>query len=148
MESTQVDVVLDALVSTMTTGLPDADVIDGQPLAMDAPDCLVIGWSPSRPAAEIRQERTGLQRDRRSETLDVACVASVWRGESDPQSPSDTRAALVALLDEVRDILASNRTLGGVVTRAVLGFDGTLDQAQTKDGATATADFVIQVTTL
>lgn len=148
MESTQTDVVLDALVTYLTPALPGVDVVDGQPVAINTPDVLVIGWSPSRVAVEIVQDRTGMVKDRRSETLSIACVASVWRGSSHSISAADVRRAARELLDLIRDALRADRRLGGAVTRATLGFEGTLDQAQTKDGATATFDFTILVTTL
>lgn len=145
MESTQTDVALDALRAALAAGLSDVELVDGQPIKLDEPDCLIVGWSPTRPAVEIQQEQSGLDKNRRSERLTVACVLSVWRGDTDPKAVRD---AAKARMDEIRDVLAANRTLGGEVTRAVLGYDGTLDQAQTNDGATATFDFTILVTTL
>jgi hypothetical protein len=145
MESTQTAIVLDALVAALN--LDGVEVVDGQPVKLDDPDVLVIGWSPAGPVT-VAQERAGMGRDRRQEVVTVPCVASTWRGESTQAAAKVVRNAAVDILDRVRDRLDADRTLGGAVTRAVLGFEGTLDQAQTADGATATFDFTISVTTL
>ena len=148
MEATQVAVVLDALYTVVKTALPAVEVVDGQPLQLQGADSLVLGWSANAPAVQITQERGGIARDRRSETLQIACVASCWRGDTDPATVSAVRAAGVALLNSVRTALAADRTLGGAVRRATLGYEGTLDQAQSADGASATFDFFVLVETL
>lgn len=151
MESTQTAVVLDALVETLTPAMPSpVKVVDGQPQDSDIsyPDLLVIGFSANRPAVEIVQERTGIARDRRQETLSVVCLISALRGQSHGGSARTVRTRCVEMLDLLRAALAADRTLGGAVTRAVLSTDMALDQAQTKDGASATIECAVLVTTL
>lgn len=145
MESTQTAVALDALIAAIRPALSAVEVVDGQPVALQEPRSLVIGWSPTRPAVEIRQIESDLYAERRSEVLDIACVVSVWRGDL---APALVRAEAVQVLDDLRGVLAADSSLGGAVTRAILGYAGTLDQAQTADGASATLDFTIDVTTL
>lgn len=145
MDATQVDVVLDGLVSRLRAAVPNAEVIDGQPVATSQPEVLVVGWSANRVAVEIVQTRPDMTRDRRHETLSIVCLASSARGET--ESTQVARANAVALLEQVKATLAADRRLGGIVRRAQLGLAMSLDQAQ-GDGAAATIEFTIDVTTL
>lgn len=144
MESTQVAVVLNALVDVFTPALPGVEVVDGQPIATNQPIVLAVGFSANRVAVEVTQTRPDLTKDRRHESLSIVCLASSARGENDMRRP---RNEAVALLDDVRDALKANRTLGGLVRRAQLGLALSMDQAR-GDGAAVTIEFTIDVVTL
>ncbi len=152
MDATQVAIVLDALVTNLTAAMPSpVKVVDGQPLDGDVsgyPELCVVGFSADRPAVEITQERTGIARDRRQETLSVVCLVSVLEGSSGPGSARKVRDRVIVLLNLLRDALAEDRTLGGAVNRAVLSTDMALGQSQTTDGVAATIECAVVVTTL
>lgn len=143
MQSTQMALVVDALVAAFAA-VPDVAVFDGQPFKLDSPDVLVVGFSAGRVAVEAVQEDADLGGGR-SEALSVVCLASTLRGETEMRPVRD-RA--IAIVDDVQAVLRDNRDLGGVVERAVLGYEMSLDQAQTDAGASATVEFTIKVTTL
>lgn len=147
LTATQTAVVLDALVTSLTAALPAVEVVDGQPTSqqLNNPDVLLVGFSPSRVAVEVTQDRPDLRGDRRGETLSIVCLASAWRGET---AMSPVRQKAVDIVEAVRVALAADTKLGGAVRRAELGFDMSLDQAQTADGATATVEFTLNVVTL
>jgi hypothetical protein len=142
--TTQVAAVLDALYSAARTGLAEEDVvvIDGQPLKINDPDVIILGWSATAPSVEIDQEFTDVGGGR-SERLEIACVASALRGEGDEISTSEVRARCVELLDLLADVLADDPTLGDVVQRAELGTAGALDQANTAKGLSASIEFTV-----
>ena len=106
---------------------------------------LVIGFSANRTAVEITQTKPDLSRGNRHEVLSIVCLASSARGET--HTTSRVRQEAVDLLDRVRVMLAANRSLGGLVRRAELGTELSMDQAQ-GDGVSVTIEFTIQVTTL
>jgi hypothetical protein len=137
--STRTAVVVDALVATLRAALPGVAVIDGQPLSLDQPDVIVVGFSAERPAVEVTQERLDLHGGRQ-EQMSIVCLASAWRGDT---SISAVRARSVELLDLVQAALAADTRLGGAARRCEIGMDLLLDQAQTKDGATATVEFTV-----
>lgn len=144
MQSTLVAEVLDALVERFRADLPDVEVTDGQPLNIDAPLVLTVGFSVTRPAAEIVQESSDLA-DNRDEALSIVCLASSLRGDVEM---SMVRQEAVAILDSVRASLQTDDTLGGLVDRAELGYGLALDQAQTPDGASATVEFTVAVSVM
>jgi hypothetical protein len=141
--STQVAAVLDALTAAARVGLPeDVVVIDGQPLKINDPDVIILGWSPTAPSVEFEQEFSDVGGGR-SERMSIACVASSLRGEGDEISTSEVRARCVDLLDLLADALAADPTLGDVVQRAELGTAGALDQANTAKGLSASIEFTV-----
>jgi hypothetical protein len=142
--ATRTAAVVDALVTALRAALPGGvEVIDGQPLNLDQPDVIVVGFSADRVAVEVSQQRSDLGGGR-SDALSIVCLASAWRGDT---SMAAVRDRSVELLTSVQDVLAADRTLGGVVRRVELGYEMSLDQAQTKDGATATVEFTVQAVT-
>lgn len=149
MTATQVAVALDAIVAALRVALPDVvTVYDGQPISMDDPDVIVIGWSADRAAVEIAQQISDLGGGR-SEVLTVFGLASAMRGESDGDfSPVFVRGRAVELLDLLVEVLDVDPTLGGVVSMAELAFASAMDQAQTLAGASATVEFALRVETL
>jgi hypothetical protein len=143
--STQVAVVLDALVDAARVGIPAEQLVtveDGQPSRINDPDVLVIGWSPNAPSAEFDQEPSD-EGGGRSEDMVIACLASALRGESDEIGAREVRARCVELLDLLEAVLDADPTLGGVVQRAELGMRGALDQARTKKGLSASTEFTV-----
>jgi hypothetical protein len=143
--STQVALVLDALVDAVRVGIPAEELVtveDGQPSRINDPDVLVIGWSPNAPSAEFEQESSDVGGGR-SEDMVISCLASALRGESDEISAREVRARCVELLDLLVAVLDDDPTLGGVVQRAEFGMSGALDQARTKQGLSASIEFTV-----
>jgi hypothetical protein len=142
--TTQVAAVLDALYAAARTGLAEQDVIviDGQPLKINDPDVIILGWSPTAPSADIDQEFSDLGGGR-DERLSIACVASALRGEGDDVSTSEVRNRCVDLLDLLAAVLAADPTLGGAVQSAEFGLAGALDQANTAKGLSASIEFTV-----
>jgi hypothetical protein len=141
--TTQVAVVLDALVAAARVGMPDeVEVVDGPPLKINDPDVVILGWSPTAPSVDIDQEFSDVGGGR-SERLVIACVASALRGEGDEISTSEVRSRCVELLDLLEAVLDADPTLGDVVQRAELGTAGALDQANTAKGLSASIEFTV-----
>lgn len=141
--TTQVALVLDALVAKTRVHVPDDVVVyDGQPTRKDDPDVLIIGWSPSGPAVEISQDVADMGGGR-SERLSISGVASAMRGETDEASVRFVRARVVELLDLLVAAIEADPSLGGVVSEAAFGFVGALDQRQTTNGPAASIGFTI-----
>lgn len=144
MDATAADTVLDALVNRLRTDLPTVEVTDGQPVALNSAEVLTIGYSARRVAVEITQE-VGDMGDGRHELMSIVCLASSLRGEVDMRR---VRREAVAIVDKVKASLAAERTLGGLVERAEIGFGLALDQALAETpsggrGASATVEFTI-----
>ena len=134
---------LDALVQAVRAALPGVQVIDGQPVEELQPDVIMIGFTgqPSTAAITSTLTREVFARSPDREQYDIACLASSWRGETDPKVARD-RA--FALLDAVAGVLADDQTLGGVVLRARLSAQAVVPE-QTTDGATCTVAFTVHV---
>lgn len=130
--------VIDALL-TAFQAVPGVKVYDGQPFKLDVPDVIVVGFSPSRPAVDVNQ-RTSDWDDGRAETMTVVCLASALRGKPDI---APVRARAMEILDAVQAALAADPTLGGLVERAEIGMDLSVEQAQTDKGAAVTVEFSV-----
>lgn len=136
-----VDGSLAHLVTTFAT-IPEVRVIDGQPLDdPDDPDVILVGFNPDRTAVTVNVAPEGMT----SETVsfDMACLASVWRGDTDPAA---VRTRLTELLDAAADKIAADRTLAGNVLDSRLELLE-LDQQQLPGGATATVAFSVRART-
>lgn len=149
MNATQTALVLDALVAQLRTALPTVQVTDGQPLSLDRAEVLTVGYSASRVAVEVVQERSDLGGRRRREELSIVCLASSLRGEVDM---ARVRSEAVAIVDAVRTALLTDPTLSGAVSTCELGFEMAVDQVLTETpsggrGASATVEFTIRVVT-
>lgn len=134
---------LDALVQAARSALAGVQVIDGQPAETLEPDVLMIGFTgqPSEAAVTSTLTREVYARSPDREQYDIACLASSWRGDTDPKVVRDRAFELV---DAVTGVLADDQTLGGVVLRARLSA-GSVIPEQTTDGATCTIGFTVHV---
>lgn len=151
MTTTVVADALDALVVAARVVFPEdgeVTVYDGQPIRMDDPDVVVLGWSADRASVEINQEAADLGGGR-SEVLTVAGLVSALRGDSDPDaSPGFVRRRAVELLDTLVDALDADPTMGGRVAVAEFGFASAMDQVQSDAGASASIEFVLRIEVL
>jgi hypothetical protein len=133
---------LDRLVALAAFALPDADVIDGQPIVTDG-DFVAIAFTglQGEEAVEAVQttEQMGAQPDR--EVYDITCLASSWSGDGDPKVVRDQAYVLVGAF---ANALKADRTLGGLALRARLSTVA-LAQEQTEQGALATVRFIVRV---
>jgi hypothetical protein len=134
---------LDALVQAARDELPGVQVIDGQPVEELAPDVVMIGFTgqPSEAAITSTLTREVYARSPDREQYDIACLASSWRGDTDPKAVRDRAFELV---DAVTGALADDQTLGGAVLRARLSAESVIPE-QTTDGAVCTVGFTVHV---
>lgn len=147
MATSVVPDLIDALVSTSRTALPDVNVYDGVSVTLDPGDYLMVGVEdPDLEgavfSADTRQEwatvGTGAPRN---EEGDVTCVALSWNGDGDQKVARDAAYAIAAGLE---DALRANPSLG-VSSLLWTGFGSSsqLSQAQGKGGASALLVFRI-----
>ncbi|MCP2339166.1 hypothetical protein [Actinomadura rupiterrae] len=144
MSVSTVPAVLDALVQRVGLALPGVQVTDGQPVDVEPPDTVCIGFTGTPGEAVVvsmlSPEQMAVTPDRESYT--VACVASCWKGhERDAKAVRDRAYALV---DAVDAELARDPTLGGLVLRARLATEELIPE-QTAEGALATVKFSVSV---
>lgn len=133
--------VLDALVSGFRLALPDVQVVDGQPLELQA-DFIAVGWAPDdEPGVDLTRAREQLGADADRETYAVACIASAWSGSTDPKRVRDR---CFELINAAAGALSADPNLGGECMTARLSV-GSLTQEQTSEGAQATVRFSVQV---
>lgn len=130
-----------ARVAVSTLPEPEVRVDDGPWLNRpEEPDVVVIGWTPDEgEAVEFTDAIAGLGSSQ--ETYSITCLASAWVGEVDMPA---CRARVDAIVEAIRAELKTDRTLGGVVTRARLA-TLSLDQYQTSSGCEATETFTVEV---
>lgn len=146
--NTQVGVLIDALVDTMTTALPDALVIDGPPTqgATSGTDVLVIGWDGTEDGDEaglVSQEWAGIGNRARNENLSVTCYAESTSGDT---ALKPTRDAALAVVQAVEDALRADPQLGGSLTGpsyAQFGEITALRHPQTPSGVRAGVVFTV-----
>lgn len=138
---------LDGLVTSVRVAVsalpaPTVRVDDGPWISRpEERDVVVIGWTPDEgEAVEFTDAIAGLGSSQ--ETYMVTCLASSWSGDL---GMSARRARVDAIVEAIRAELKTDRTLGGVVTRARLA-TRSLDQFQTSSGCEATETFVVEVT--
>jgi hypothetical protein len=134
---------LDALLQALGLALPDkVQLIDGQPIRTD-PDIIAIGFNGEPETEMITTTRRRADRGGRSdsETHDISCIASSWRGDTDPKLVRDRAFELI---DLVAAELARDRTLDRTVARAYLTVSG-VAPVQTTKGAMCTVRFTIRI---
>lgn len=145
---TSVPAVLDALVALCETapgiGADGVQVIDGQPLVVQDPDIVVVGWSPVRPTTEINQTRQNLAATRDQEVYDLPVLCSAERGDPDMRL---VRARVVELVDAFSTALMRDRRLGGACLMAQIS-QVTWEQAAVDGGVAATAEVLITITAM
>lgn len=151
MSTSKLGVVIDALVSALTTALPDADVVDGP--AVNRPnigrDTLYIGWSGEEgdnTSANADQEWASLGNRARNEAMVIVCRAHTSSGETVMKPVRDAALALVAATEAA---LRTDPQLGSALVPpglAQFGSIRTLNQLQTEQGAQCGAVFTVNVT--
>lgn len=146
--NTRLGVLIDGLVDTLTTALPNVLVIDGPPLegASTGKEVLCIGWDGSPDGDEAgtaAQEIKGLGAPARDETINLTCYAESSSGSKAMKS---TRDAALAVVQAVEDALRDDMQLGGTLTgpsRVWFGGIDALRQPQLSSGRRAGVVFTI-----
>lgn len=146
--NTRLGVVIDALVSTMTTALPNVLVLDGPPVrgATTGTSVLAIGWDGTEEGDEAgtsSQEWAGIGNHARNENLTVTCYAESTSGETTAKTVRD---AALAVVQAVETALRSDPQLGGALTGpsyAQFGEISGLRQPQTSEGVRAGVVFTV-----
>ena len=118
--NTRIGVVIDGLVTTWTTALTTATVIDGP--ARQKPnigdDTVYVGWDggdDNEDAASANQEWAGLGNKARNENITITCYAEATRGDDDTKP---TRDACLALVQAAEAALRTDPSLGGALSGA------------------------------
>ena len=151
MSVTQVDAVIDALVTALSADATLSGlVIDGPPVTEDVlADVVTIGfaWDPDDDtSADIEQEYHELgAAAKRDERVDVRCAAVAFRGDADMAA---ARARCVVLLGAVESVLRADYALGLADVLRVEVTAGSLRQLQTAQGAEAILPFTVTATSL
>lgn len=148
MATSAVFAVIDALVTTMTTALPNVSVYDGLGTSDDPGNFLMIGVDdPDTDAyadsAESSQKWAGLGNHARNEEGTVTCCALAWNGDGDQRA---ARLDVKAITDAVENALRADPSLGGVIAPpgwAQFGTRFNLSQIQSETGALALAFFQV-----
>jgi hypothetical protein len=133
----KVPAAIDRLVLTLTTALPDVQIIDGPPIINLEEVGIAIGYTPDQISVQAVSDGAGLVAE--METFDINCLAWQRSGEGEMKTIRDGVFAVIAA---VNVILANDRKLGGAVTNAQLRVVD-LDQTQTPDGTWAVVAFVV-----
>lgn len=141
MNVSSVPAVLSALVESLNAALTDdqTQIIDGQPVTDPAPDVIAVGFTGIPGEAGVESVLGGRGGD--MESYDIHCLASSWRGATDPVV---VRERAFALVGAVALELARDQSLGGLVMRARVSARA-LASEQTTEGATATVAFTVHV---
>lgn len=132
--------VIDALVDSLTTLLPDVLVIDGMPVTdASVAKALCVGmrsFDPTGPeeAATSDQTWAHLGHQVTDETLVVHMVAAGWDGGGNQKAARDAAASIV---DGLADLIRSDPSLGDVVLYVEGVNSLSLTQCQYADGAVA-----------
>ncbi|MEV4059724.1 hypothetical protein [Nonomuraea dietziae] len=137
-----VPAVLDALVASWSAALPDAQVVDGQPLRVDR-DIVCVGFTgdPGDVAVESTRTREQVAVDPDHEAYAITCVASSLRGETETKLVRDR---VYAMVDTLATMLVADQSLGGVAAQTRLTTERFV-QEQSTEGAVATVQFVVFV---
>lgn len=135
---------LDALLQALALvlGPQEVQLVDGQPIRTD-PDVVCIGFNgqPETEMITITRRQADFAGRSDSESYDISCIASSWRGDIDPKQVRDRAFELVGM---VAAELARDRTIGHAVARAQLTVSG-VAPVQTTKGAMCTVRFTIHV---
>jgi hypothetical protein len=146
--TTVLPALIDAIITTARTALPNVDVYDGFGVTSDpAEDVLLVGVDDPDAATDsfagyARQEWAHANYTARDEEGHVVCAASSWRGSGDAKAARDGAFATVAA---VENALRTNSSLGlANVLWTSVGGRIALSQNQHDNGATAVVIFTIQ----
>lgn len=128
---------LDNLIAAARAGMPGVQVVDGPPTSdFELPvRALIVGGSEDPQdvlAVEGQPAERGLG-PRAEERFTVLCNLVVWDGGADADLAA-ARRTLFSLLEQLEQVLAGDRTLGGAVARASLTPERNLGQQRTPDG--------------
>ena len=126
MSTSRIPATIDALVSILSTALPDVQVLDGPPNVNLESDFVTVGWSPyADTAAEAQQQFASLGTQRREEDFTIVCYADSYSGDT---GASVRRARVFQLVGVVETALRTDATLGGVLSLWAEMGDSTLHQ--------------------
>jgi hypothetical protein len=161
MTTSRVPQVLSYLVTAFTNAAtlgqasPPVNILDGPKVTADpvplalwvGADDISAGAGLVRAAESFQQFQPGLDRRNRQEQLTVNCVAQAWSGSDDVPG---IRAAAVAILAAVEDLLAADPGLGGTLpgSPSALITDCQWQQESAPSGTTARVTFTITATAL
>lgn len=113
----------------------------------DLQEVLAIGVGDE--AVIVSQQKLPGYGEGYKESLSVVCGISVWTGGDDTESPfGPMRARAVAILKELRDLVAEDTTLGGACNLALLGQDQVWWQGIEGEGWAVKVGFSILATTM
>ncbi|MEV7394345.1 hypothetical protein [Streptomyces sp. NPDC091215] len=142
--ATKLPAAISRLVTVFSTwpGLADVTVVDGPTLSKQTfTEVVTVGWTGGEDDADaeatISPEGAGGSPDR--EQFTIRCAAAVLLGSDDVPG---ARARAYDLLSEAGAALAANRTLNGLVLRAMVG-SHSLTQDRTQQGTQATVVFEV-----
>lgn len=149
MTTSRIPVVIDALVSTLTTSLAGAaTVYDGQWVTPPAGNesYVAVGWAPDLPGPTGDQEWASLGNRARTERIDVPCYADAYTGDTDTSS---RRTAAFDLFAAVENALRADPTIGGVIPNPGWAQIGTYSvrQEQTENGLEVGVEFHVLIET-
>jgi hypothetical protein len=131
-----------AAVRDLPEAGPPVAVSDGWPVQR-SDDEIVIGIDTDDGNSQVGADYAQLSRMEEEEVA-VPCVVAVRRGGSDAASAA--RTAAFGLLDAVRGLVASDRTLGGAVRQGLPARVAGWTMAQTSDAQQAGEGRVCQIT--
>jgi hypothetical protein len=146
MGTSAVPALIDALVSTARTALPNVLVYDGFGVSDEPGDFLMVGVDdPDAPdqavSADTQQDWANANYTARDETGTVTCAALSWNGDGDQKAARDACYAITAALE------AALRTTPSLGVASVLwtsyGTTARLTQAQDGSGALALLVFSV-----
>lgn len=138
--------VITALVALFDSTL-DVPVYDGPTVTGDRPLSYVMVGSAEDESASLTFELSTLGPGTwHDEAGEVVCTIASGSGGSDAAT---ARATALALLEQIRDAITADRTLGGALPLNGLGLVGraSLTQMQTSEGVMALVSFAVPYST-
>lgn len=146
MTTSRIPAVIDALVSTLTAGLPGVTVIDGPLVNVPDGDYVTVGWTPDNDTTTGTQTWAGVGNRARDEHIEVPCYCDSFSGST---AVSARRAAAFALMAAAENAVRADPSLGGLVSAPGVAEIGTYTerQEQTDAGVAVGVVFHITVTT-
>lgn len=146
MATTVIPAVLDALVATAKTALPNAVILDGYGVTEFVGNYFMIGvddpYSVEQAlAASSQQDWAHANYTARNESGDITCVAVSWNGAEDAKGARDAVFAMTTALEAA---LKANPSLGlANLLWTSYGTNTQFSQGQDEDGAFAVLAFQI-----
>lgn len=143
MATSTIPAAIDGLITVLSasTALTGVLILDGPPGPNTPKDYVAVGYAEDGGSVQGQQAPAGLGNLRRSETYDISCQLSSWKGGKDLPS---VRARAFELLAAVEDAIRAGATLNGAVIFADITTIA-FDQYQTEQGPVATIDFAVTV---